>query len=208
MDKHHFQPLSPSPCQNHEECSCNTRMIRVDRELRCLFVREWWSEYFRWLWRHPCSRMPMKKDTHRWDWACLSIIHSGWESLSRMMWRGYLNVSLVKSILFLVLSDMSLGKSSQSIHIHFITSHYQCVWSIIAIEIECIVSHLNGSQFRQVYSITHITINHSQTQHENTQRMHFYQIRVIWEKACLVITLCEWEHSSTPMKQNRNCDSQ
>ena len=33
---------------------------------------------------------------------------------------------------------------------------------------ECIHIRFNGSQFRQVYSITHITINHSQTRHENT----------------------------------------
>ena len=64
-------------------------------ELRCLFVREGWSEYLLGLWRHPCSRMHiLKKDTHRWDWACLNIIHSGWESLSRVMWRGYWNVEL------------------------------------------------------------------------------------------------------------------
>ena len=119
------------------------------QELRCLFVREGWSEYFLWLWRHS-SRGMLLEEPHRWDWACLSIIHSGWESLSRMMWRGYLNVSLVKSILFLVLSDMSLGKSSQSIHIHFITLHYQCTWFITIIEIECTNPHLNGSQFRQV----------------------------------------------------------
>ena len=56
-------------------------------ELRCLFVREGWSEYFLGLWRHPCSRMHLE-DTHRWDWACLNIIHSEWESLSRVMWWG------------------------------------------------------------------------------------------------------------------------
>ena len=47
-------------------------------ELRCLFVREGWSEYFLWLWRHSCTRMHLE-DTHRWDGACLNIIHSGWE---------------------------------------------------------------------------------------------------------------------------------
>ena len=57
-------------------------------ELRCLFVREGWSEYSLWLWRHSCSRMHLE-DTHRWDWACLVITHSGWESLSRVMWRGF-----------------------------------------------------------------------------------------------------------------------
>ena len=33
-------------------------------ELRCLWVREGWSEYFLWLWRHSCSRTHME-DTHR-----------------------------------------------------------------------------------------------------------------------------------------------
>ena len=33
----------------------------------------------------------------------------------------------------------------------------------------------------------HITINHSQTQHENNHWMHTYHRRVIWEKACLII---------------------
>ena len=61
---------------------------RSIEELRCLFVREGWSEYFLWLWRHPCTRMLYNRDTHRWDWACLNIIHSGWELLSRVMWRG------------------------------------------------------------------------------------------------------------------------
>ena len=53
-------------------------------ELRCLFVREEWSEYFLGLWRHSCTWMHME-DTHGWDWACLNIIHSEWESLSRVM---------------------------------------------------------------------------------------------------------------------------
>ena len=60
-------------------------------ELRCLFVREGRSEYFLGLWHHSCTRM-LLEDIHRWDWACLNIIHSGWESLSRVMWRGLRNV--------------------------------------------------------------------------------------------------------------------
>ena len=60
-------------------------------DLRCLFVREGWSECFLGLWRHSCSWMPIQ-DTHRWDWACLNIIHSGWEPLSRVMWRGLVKV--------------------------------------------------------------------------------------------------------------------
>ena len=60
---------------------------RSVEELRCLFVREGWSEYFLWLWRHSCTRTHLE-DTHRWDWTYLNVIHSGWESLSRVMWRG------------------------------------------------------------------------------------------------------------------------
>ena len=115
------------------------------QELRCLFVREGWSEYFLGLWCHSCSRMH-QEDTHWRDWACLNIIHSGWESLSRVMWRGLRNVPLFSP---LVASKVSLGKSSQSIHLTRITSHYQCAWTTI-LEFECIFTQLNGSQFRQV----------------------------------------------------------
>ena len=155
-------------------------------ELRCLFVREGWDEHFLWLWHTSCSRMHTLWDTHRWDWACLSIIYSEWESLSRMMWRGRLNVQLLLTV---VLSVVSLGKSSQSIITPVITSHYQC-WSI-NFEFECPTTHLNGSQFRQVYSITHNTINHSQTQYENTHRMYSHQTWATWAKACLVISIHE-----------------
>ena len=121
---------------------------RSVEERRCLFVRGGWSEYFLWLWRHSCTRMPLE-DTHRWDWACLNIIPYGWESLSRVMWRGQLNVSLQRWVVLIVLSVVSLGKSSQSIHIPAITSHDQCGWTTI-LESECTSTHLNGNQFRQV----------------------------------------------------------
>ena len=97
---------------------------------------------------------------------------------------------------------MSFGKSSPSVHSMRVTSHDQRGWSII-LEHQCIPTHLNGSQFRQVYSITHITVNHSQTQHENNTRMLLHQTRVIRAKASLFITHCEWEYSSTPMKSNK-----
>ena len=61
---------------------------RIVAERRCLFVREEWSEYLLWLWRHSCTGMRNSWDTHRWDWVCLNIIHSGWEPLSRVMWWG------------------------------------------------------------------------------------------------------------------------
>ena len=96
MNTRHFQPPSPSLHQNHEECSNNSRTSlefecwRMDRVLQWLFMRAEWCEYFLWLWRHSCTGM-LVEDTHRWDWACLNIIHSTWESLSRVMWRGKWN---------------------------------------------------------------------------------------------------------------------
>ena len=61
---------------------------RSVEELLCLFVREGWSENFLGLWRHSCTRTHMLKDIHRWDWACLIMTHSEWETLSRVMWWG------------------------------------------------------------------------------------------------------------------------
>ena len=93
------------------------------------------------------------------------------------------------------------GLINQFIFIHASTSHDQCGWFILNSERKHILTHLNGSQFRQVYSINHIASNHSQIQHENTPWMSMHQWRVISEKAWLVITHCEWEYSSTPMME-------
>ena len=106
------------------------------------------------------------------------------------MWQGSRNVE-TPPVRF-----VSLGMSSQSSPNHSITLHNQHRWVLIYlfdpvfinIECQCIITHVHGSQFRQVYSITHITINHSQTQRDNTTRMQIHQRRVIWEKASLVIT--------------------
>ena len=143
------------------------------------------------------------EETHWWDWACLNIIHSGWESLSRVMWWGEANVRLT---LPLVLSVVSLGKSSQSIHSMRITSHDQRA-RISSTRAKRTATHLNGRQFRQVYSVSRRRRNHFQTQHEYKCRTHEYQTWVIWEKACLVLTCDEWEYSSTPRKRNRSCYS-
>ena len=86
------------------------------------------------------------------------------------------------------------------------TSHDQCACLVLAIESEWVILKYDGFQCRQVYSITHITINHSQTQHENNYWMHPRQRRVIWEKACLVITHSKWEYSSTLTKHIGNCN--
>ena len=79
-------------CGTKRRVTCLSVIIwRSVEELRCLWVRGGWSEYFLGLWCHSCSRMPLE-DTHGWDWACLNVIHSGWESLSRVIWRGLQNV--------------------------------------------------------------------------------------------------------------------
>ena len=49
--------------------------------------------------------------------------------------------------------------------------------------------------------------NHSQTQHESSHEKYFFQTQAIWEKACLVITHCEWECSSIQMKRDGSCNS-
>ena len=100
-------------------------------------------------------------------------------------------------------SVLSLGKSSPSNHLKGTTSHDQCTWSIVIVESEYPSVHYNGFQFRQVYSFRWRRKSHFQTQHENKPGMHIRRW-VIWEKACLVITLHKWEYSSTPTKHNRN----
>ena len=143
MDSH---TVMNGMCDTKKGVTCLSVIIwRSVEELRCLFVREGWSECFLGLWRDSCSWMPLE-EPHRWDGACLNIIHSGWESLSRVMWWGKRNVKLYW---WSVMSVVSLGKSSQSIHSLTSTSHYQCAW-ITPLEYECLLTHLNGSQFRQV----------------------------------------------------------
>ena len=60
-----------------------------------------------------------------------SSFQSGWKLLSRMRWRAHQNVEtyfVASATLRFPVSDVSLGKSSLSIHTHFITSHDECVW--------------------------------------------------------------------------------
>ena len=70
--------------------------------------------------------------------------------------------------------------------------------------LECTITKLNGSQFRQVYSSFSILTIHSQIQHENNHRMLYHQTEVISSRACLFITSFLENHSSIPMKHNRN----
>ena len=140
------------------------------------------------------------EESHWWDWACLNITPLTKNPLSRMMWCGHWNVPIFQES---VASVVSLGKSSQSIIIPLITSHDQWgEFTIIHIP-QWPLFHLNGFQFGQVYSITETIYSHSQTQQEDNCGMYFHQRRVIWEKTSLVITHCEWEYSSTPMKPNK-----
>ena len=114
---------------------------RSAEELRCLGVREGWSGCFLGLWRHSCS------GKHNWDSgkrcgdeAYLMIIEVEGESLSRVMWRGYLNVSVYE----LPLSDVrvvSLGKSSQLLHMDDSSSQNECRWITTIVKLKCIHTH-------------------------------------------------------------------
>ena len=79
------------------------------------------------------------------------------------------------------------------------TSHYQFS-RINILEMECTPTKLNGSQFRQVYSLFTFHSIHSQTLYENTDRMLAYQTEVIANWACLFIIPFFKNHSSIPMK--------
>ena len=71
MDSH---TVMNGMCDTKKGVTCLSVIIwRSVEELRCLFVREGWSECFLGLWRDSCSWMPLE-DTHRWDGACLNII--------------------------------------------------------------------------------------------------------------------------------------
>ena len=137
--------------QQIEEYNIHVSVInwRSAEELRCLFVRKEWSEYFLGLWRHPCARMHNWDSGKRcWDEACLMIIEVGGEPLSRVMWRGYANVS-VYELPLLDVRVVSLGMSSQLLHMKGSSSQNECAW-FIPVEHECIYLCLNGNQFRQV----------------------------------------------------------
>ena len=137
----------------------------------------------------------------KWVWANLVNQFTRWESL-RIINVAEASSALNENAPSPIWMEVNSGKSSQSLTSQSFTLKHNTRTTT-----ECTTAQLNGSQFRQVYSITHISLNHSQTQHKNKRRMYLYQARVIWEKACLVITLYEWEYSSTPTKHNGNCNS-
>ncbi len=90
-----------------------------------------------------------------------------------------------------------------SLHSIITTLHDQFIRFII-LETECIFTKSNGSQFRQVYSLLSLQSIHSQTQQENINRMHDHQTEVISNWVSLFIISFFENHSSIPMKQNRN----
>ena len=90
------------------------------------------------------------------------------------MWRGLRKDQLLDG----VVSEVSLGKSIHQSSLPNITSHYKGRWFII-IKLECIPTKLNGSQFRQIYSLLSLQAIHSLTQDEKNKGMHDYQIEVI-----------------------------
>ena len=58
-----------------------------------------------------------------------------------------------QSLILLPVSEVSLGKSSQSTHISIDSSQNESGQIATATEKECIITHLNRSQFRQVCSL-------------------------------------------------------
>ena len=90
------------------------------------------------------------------------------------MWWGLLKDQLP----YVVLSEVSEGKSIHQSSLPNITSHYKGRWFNI-FKMECNMTKLNKSQFRQIYSLLSLQAIHSLTQDEKNQKMHFYQIEVI-----------------------------
>ena len=85
-----------------------------------------------------------------------------------------------------------------------LTSHDQFTRFIILLELECMDTKSNGSQFRQVCSSFSLQSIHPQTQHENNTGMHDYQTGVISNAASLFIISILENHPSTPMKRARS----
>ena len=75
------------------------------------------------------------------------------------------------------MSEVSEVKSIHHSSLPNITSHYKGRFNIL--KLECIPTKLNGSQFRQIYSLLSLQAIHSLTQDEKNNRMHQHQIEVI-----------------------------
>ena len=91
-----------------------------------------------------------------------------------------------------------------SVHFIITTSHNQLIWVITIIEPECMFTKLNGSQFRQVYSSFSLQSIHSQTLHENNNRMPNHQTEVIANWACLFIILFSIQSLSNTAREHHS----
>ena len=91
-----------------------------------------------------------------------------------------------------------------SLHFIITTSHYQFIWVITIVETECTITKLNGSQFRQVYSSFSLQSIHSQTLHENNNRMPNHQTEVISNWACLFIILFSIQSLSNTAREHHS----
>ena len=96
------------------------------------------------------------------------------------------------------------GQVYSSLHLIILTSHDQFTRLIILLELECIDTKSNGSQFRQVYSSFHFQTIHPQTPHENTSGMQNYQTEGISSWASLFVISFSHTHPSIPMKHTRS----
>ena len=94
-----------------------------------------------------------------------------------------------------------------SFHLCRNTSHDQFTWLVIFLKLKCTITQSNGSQFKQIYSSFSLQPIHSQIQHENTHGMHNHQTKVTSNWSCLFIIPFIENHSSIPMKPDRNCNS-
>ncbi len=90
--------------------------------------------------------------------------------------------------------------------VHFIITASHDQFTCFTTETECIITKLNGSQFRQIYPSFSLQAIHSQILHENSNRMQHDQKEVISNWACLFIISFFQNHSSIPVKRYRNCN--
>ena len=82
------------------------------------------------------------------------------------------------------------------------TSHDQFSWFIM-LEMECIFTKSNGSQFGQIYSSFSFQAIHSQIPHENNYWMHRHQTEAISSWASLFIISFFDNHLSIPILESR-----
>ena len=87
------------------------------------------------------------------------------------------------------MSVVSRGKSNHSYNHITVTSHDQRGVGVIDIKSKGILTTLNGSQFRQVYSSFSLQSIHSQSLRENNHGMNHHQTDRIATQPSLFLTL-------------------